>query len=100
MYNKLIKNIGVVLMSLITLIMCAEAQARPSKEVEVTFVSDASLKTEVGYQHLPCDGGIMKSGKRTNFYVRSETVCENTHLPSPAPINCNFTQAGCKILTP
>src|SRR5262249_51786649 len=75
-------------------------QARTSKEVEIDFFDDADLTNEVGFQLLPCNGGIVRQGKRTQFYVRTETKCDIGAFPPPPPIDCNFTQEGCKPFLP
>jgi len=97
MNKKSLETIVAALLPLLA-IACADVQARPSKEVSVTYYRNASLKVKVGRQLLPCNGGLMTWGKRTKFFTRTESACENTRLPSPTPLSCHFTQPGCNPL--
>jgi len=53
-----------------------KTQARPVKEVTTTYYSDATHKKIVGEKTLPCGGGIIQWGKKTNFYTKDSSPCD------------------------
>lgn len=74
-----------------TLLGVSVVAGRPSKEVERTYFSGPDFKTEVGYQLLPCNGGLIKKGKRTRWYLESTSPCEQSG---------GLTQAQCMVCDP
>ncbi|HEY9665631.1 MAG TPA: DUF6289 family protein [Coleofasciculaceae cyanobacterium] len=52
-----------------------KTQARHNKEVTTTYYSDATHKKIVGEKTLPCGGGIIQWGKKTEFYTKDSFPC-------------------------
>lgn len=53
-----------------------KTQAKPPNEVITTYYSDATHKEVVGEKTLPCGGGIIQWGKKTNFYTKESIPCD------------------------
>ncbi len=84
-----------VLASVAVFATAVPAAARPGHDVEVDFFAEPAMTTQVGSQTLSCGGGVTHTGRRTAFYSRSSSPCENTHPPPSGDVSCNFTQDGC-----
>ena len=78
------------------MLSAGEAKAVPGRDVEVTYYAERTLMTEVGSFMKPCGTGhATLRGRRTPYYVRSQSTCPSgSHLP-PTTISCHFTEAGC-----
>ncbi|MET7246132.1 hypothetical protein ABZT49_22540 [Methylobacterium sp. EM32] len=72
------------------------ARAAPGSDYEVTYFADRQMTKEAGQFYKPCGNGAARMrGKRTRYFVKSQSKCPGAGGIPSGSFSCNFTKAGC-----
>lgn len=79
-----------------TALFSSSAYAAAGSDYEVTYFKERAMTTEIGHFYKPCGTGSAKlTGKRTPFFVKSQSKCAGGGSLGGATLSCHFFEAGC-----
>lgn len=80
----------------VTALFSSSAYAAAGSDYEVTYFKERAMTTEIGRFYKPCGTGSAKlTGKRTPYFVKSQSKCASGGSLGGASLSCHFFEAGC-----
>jgi len=88
--TKSLRMLGIVAALIGT--TATKSLALPANDLEVTYFSDESFETEVGYLYRGCDGSTHRQGRMSRYGVSQSTPCDS--YGGPGEIHCRINLLG------